>query len=395
MIARKAIPVPTFETSPATVQAKYWRWFLLSCWLILSATAWAQAPTDPTTEPTTETTDPNAATPEAAADGQEVTDPTTEPQTAEPETPFYASRNERDNQLLAQAKPEEVRWLETPSGQILALFRPTESRTTKGVLLILHAAETPPGWPPALENARRNLPQHGWVTMALALPAKTPAPIPERVLEVPATVEAAGATGTENAAPADQSAAEPEAAPIDPTNPATDPTTTPKSDDATETPTSEPEQGETPPPTRAEIMAERISAALAWLAQEDYASVMLLVDNSSVVDSLAYLQTVPDNPVTLLALANLQAQEELTTAELDGIFTGQNLPVMDIFFAPAQGQMTDQRKRHRASALRNDVVYQQLHILPPQQTTLDDSMSFWVERLRGFMEQQTEAKTKR
>jgi hypothetical protein len=86
----------------------------------------------------------------------------------------------------------------------------------------------------------------------------------------------------------------------------------------------------------------------------------------------------------------------LTTSELDGIFAGQTLPVMDIFFAPAQGQMTEVRKRHRASALRNDVpVYQQLHILPPQQTTLDDSMSFWAERLRGFMEQQTGGKNQR
>lgn len=375
MIAREAIPVPTLNTSPTAVRSARSRWALLFCCLTLSTASWGQAPTEPAP-----IADPNAT----AAPDTEPAEAATEPAASEPEPPIYASRSERDNQLLALANPEEVRWLETPSGQILALFRPTENRTTKGVLLILHTAETPPGWPPALENARRNLPQHGWVTMAIALPAKSPAIIPERELEVPAAADPTEEIGTENADPA---AAEPESEPADPA-------VAPDPDAATEPVVDEPEPA--PQPTRAEIIAERVGAAIAWLAQEDYAPVLLLVDNSSVVDSLAFFNRLPDSPVTLLALANLQAQEALTTSELDGIFAGQTLPVMDIFFAPAQGQMTEVRKRHRASALRNDVpVYQQLHILPPQQTTLDDSMSFWAERLRGFMEQQTGGKNKR
>ncbi|WP_111642734.1 DUF3530 family protein [Marinimicrobium alkaliphilum] len=105
---------------------------------------------------------------EAAA--AEVDAPEPEPEVP-PEEPIDASREARDNRLLAAAEPEQVRWLETPQGTVPALFTLAETRVTKGALLLLHTADQPPGWPLPLEQLRRQLPRHGWATLALNLPS--------------------------------------------------------------------------------------------------------------------------------------------------------------------------------------------------------------------------------
>lgn len=359
MIARKPTPVSIFallgrlkSLVPVPGSA------LILLWA-LGSIAVAQPPGQPAAETPPEANQPIGGQPAAAET----------PAAPEPaEEPIYPSRTARDNQLLAQAAPEQIRWLETPNGQVLALYRPTETRTTKGVMLLLHAAETPPGWPPSLDNLSRNLPRQGWASLAIALPSQTLTPLPLRdtpVVETTATPE--------------------ETTPAAAANPPTEPPAEP----AAEPEPATPEEEQPPPPSRAELIGERVTAALAWLAQENPARIVLLVDNSSVLDSLAHLQTLDTNPVTALVLVNLQPQEALSTAQLETIFTETSAPVLDVFFAPEQAQMTELRKRHRAVALRNKVrVYHQLHLPPQVQAAQDDEKSFWVERVRGFIEQQ-------
>lgn len=358
MIARKATPVPILTRSLTPRYAwplgRSLLWFLLLAFLLLSGSALAQA-VDPVIEQP-----PATAAPEPEPAAPTVTD----------EPPLYKSRSERDNQLLANAAAEEVRWLETPGEQALALFRPIETRTNKGALLILHAAEIPPGWPPALENVRRALPQHGWVTLALALPPRSTPPLPERE---PAQTTPAEPTASED--PTAEPAAQVE-----------EPAATAVEEPAPTEPIDE------PLPTRAEVIAQRLEAALAWLTEEQHAPVFLLIDNSSLMDSLAYLQTRDENPIAAMILVNLQAHEPLTTAELETIFTATAPPTLDVFFQPGKGQVNVTRKAHRAVALRNKMpVYQQLHLPPQRPSTVDDEKSFWVERMRGFMGQQSSA----
>jgi hypothetical protein len=140
-------------------------------------------------------------------------------------------------------------------------------------------------------------------------------------------------------------------------------------------------------PSRIEVISQQLTAAFAWLTQENLKPTVLLVDNSSVVDSLAHLQANPSAAITALVLINLQAEEPLTTAQLEGIFTATSPLVLDVFFAPDHGQAAATRKHHRAVAQRNQVkAYQQLLLPPPLITTQHDAQTFWVERLRGFME---------
>src|SRR5690606_40744636 len=97
------------------------------------------------------------------------------------------TEQERNHRCVAAARPEGVRWPDAAEGTIAVLFRPTEAATTNGIVLMAHAAEVPPGWPPTLEHLRRYLPRHGWPTLAVSLPPLEPQPVPQR--EIPAPVE--------------------------------------------------------------------------------------------------------------------------------------------------------------------------------------------------------------
>lgn len=280
----------------------------------------------------------------------------------EPEPAPSVSREERYNQLLAEAKPDEVRWLETPDEKILALFRPTEARTTKGAVLILHAAEAPPGWPPSFENLRRYLPRYGWITLAVALPAQQPLAVPEREIPLPAQDEQTN----------QQEVAD-------------------KATPAEDKPAAEPPEPK-PQPSRTEIIARRVGAAAAFLREQGQENILVLVDNSSVVDSMAALQPSA-NTLQALILVNLQTQEPLTREQLEGLFANPALPVLDLFTQANDDQQAALRQRHRAAALRNKMEnYYPLQLLPLQPQDLDNPRSFWLERTRGFMERHAQGK---
>lgn len=295
-----------------------------------------------------------------------------------PEKPLYADRVERDNALLVKAftaiaKADELQWLETPNEKLLSLFKAGETRKTKGALLIMHAPESPQLWPTNLENLRRHLPLSGWATMALPLPTKYPAAIPER-------------TSSASSAPAE--AAEAAAASSAPAEPVAAATSASASSAKAIIP-------------REKLIAERVDAAVAQLNKLGQFNIVLLVDNSSAPDALAGLyqkinagttagDTV-DGPLQALILVNMQDQEPLTKEQLATIFSVSALPVMDVFFRADDSTQKELRRTHQAEAMRKDLKdYQQL-ILPIQPpVTLDDTKSFWLTKVHGFMERKAE-----
>lgn len=386
--------------------------------LIAAQTSFAQSPESSETQPET----PDVVT-ELEAEASAATAEGTEAVTAAPEAPLFTSRTARNEQLLAASLPDDALWLADDAEAILALFRATETATTKGLVFFLHATETPPEWPVLLENARRNLPQFGWATLAVTLPPKTapaPAPRDSLTLDAPADLsltpdsqeadtESSGANTTasepanidtppapETNAPTPSTNATPSEVPAGAEGvegvgsaASTETAATANAPAQPGTDSEEAPNDATSALTRSEIIHKRVAAAQEWMAQADYNARMLVADNSSVMEVAAYLQTQPAGAITALILVNLQPQEALTTAELDQLFSTLALPVLDVFPAPAHAALTAQRKRHRGAALRNRLPDYHQMLLPPQQmATLDDNKNFWVERLRGFLERQ-------
>lgn len=298
---------------------------------------------------------------------------------APPEKPLYADSVARDNALLAKAftaiaKADELQWLETPDEKILSLYKTSETRKTKGVLLIVHAPESPQLWPTNLESLRRHLPLFGWATMALPLPAKYLTAIPERESS---SASSASAESTVASAAASSAPAQPVAA------------------------TASSSASSKPVITREKLIAGRVEAAVAQLNKLGQFNLVLLVDNSSAPDALASLykkinagaasDNTVDGPLQALVLVNLQDQEPLTKAQLAAIFSVRALPVMDVFFNVDDSAQKELRRTHQAEAMRKDLKdYQQL-ILPTQPpVTLDDTNSFWLAKVHGFMARKAE-----
>lgn len=295
------------------------------------------------------------------------------------EAPLYPSRDIRDKTLIAAAMDDEAQWLETEHGKILALYRPTEAKKTLGVLILFHAAENPQLWPSMLENLRANLPRYGWETLAISLPQRYPAAVPARPSSSSASASASSAIA-EAEAEAETTASEEEVV-------ATSSSSVPSSSSAASSSIA-----------RELLITTYVDAAFNFLKDKGQFNVVVLADNSSAYQILQSLIpqikenkrdiTTVDGPLQALVITNLQQQEPIARHELEAVFDAEQLPVLDIFFAPDDAEQTQARELHRAVAMRKKVDdYQQLLIDNQPKLVEQDHQSFLLGRVRGFMQQ--------
>lgn len=293
------------------------------------------------------------------------------------EPPLYPSRDIRNKSLIAKMMDDEAQWLETEHGKILALYRPTEAKKTLGVLILFHAAEDPQFWPPMLENLRANLPRYGWETLAMSLPQKYPAAIPERPISSSFSASASSAnaeTGNESETTTQE-----------------DPAATQASIAASSS-----SSAASSSVARELLITTYVDAAFNFLKEKGQFNVVVLADNSSAYQVLQNLlpqikqnkrdKTTVDGPLQALIITNLQQQEPITKLELEAVFGAEQLPVQDIFFAPDNAEQTKSRELHKAVAMRKKIAdYQQLLIDTQPKLVEQDHQSYLLGRVRGFM----------
>lgn len=79
-------------------------------------------------------------------------------------------------QLEQVDRATEVAWLDSGEDRFLALFRPDASGQPFANLLILHDNRQHPDWPGVVRGLREQLSDHGWNTLAVAMPDYQPLP---------------------------------------------------------------------------------------------------------------------------------------------------------------------------------------------------------------------------
>ncbi len=293
------------------------------------------------------------------------------------EAPLYPSRDMRDKSLFAKAVDDEAQWLETDHGKILALYRPTEAKKTLGVLILFHAAENPQFWPPMLENLRANLPRYGWETLAISLPQKYPAAIPARRSSSSFSASASSASA-EAGSEAEPTTPEEEVVAASSSSPSSSSIAASSS------------------VARELLITAYVDAAFNLLNEKGQFNVVVLADNSSAYQILQNLipqikenkrdATTVDGPLQALVITNLQQQEPITKQELEAVFGAEQLPVLDLFFAPDNAGQTESRELHRAVAMRKKVAdYRQILIDDQPKLVEQDHQSYLLGRVRGFM----------
>lgn len=349
-------------------------YFLIAAWMLSIPFAYSQD-ADPVTEENEEASELQSSSSSSS------------------ETPLYPNRATRDKTLIAKAAGEQAQWLDTDHGQILAFYRPTEARETRGVLVLFHAAEDPQTWPPILENLRANLPRFGWETLAITLPQKSPGAIPPRPSSSSSSV--AEAKPEEEQDGEEQNGKE-----QDEEEQKKEPEENPAAEEQSSTVEAVAEQSSSSAPPaipREELIAAYVKAAFAFLEEKALLNAVILVDNSSAAPVLSELipqvSENPENPDTLdgpiqaLVITNVQSQEPLTTGELTTIFGNPKLPVLDVFFTPDNAEQKQARDRHRAVGMRQKLeVYQQIALDGQPKIVETDPRSFLAARVRGFMQ---------
>ncbi len=104
-------------------------------------------------------------------------------------------------QLAKAWSPEtEVIWLETQQESFLGLYLPASDSDPAGAALLLPHDRTSPDWPGAVHSLRLGLPEQGWQTLAIAVPAEPEPEIPERGGNGETTAETAAEPAAETAA---------------------------------------------------------------------------------------------------------------------------------------------------------------------------------------------------
>ena len=97
----------------------------------------------------------------------------------------FPPNEDKSMSLLASKLPEDARlWLNTEHGRFLSIWQKDRSGNPKGALLIIHAEGEHPAWPSTTQPLHATLPDYGWATLAVSLPAPDLLSPPKRTAPV-------------------------------------------------------------------------------------------------------------------------------------------------------------------------------------------------------------------
>lgn len=341
--------------------------FCLAASLAMSVAPWSNAADEPATaEPST----------------------TAEPVTTErPPTPSRGDAMAAD--LVRQLSTSEFISLKEGDDDFVALWRPANVGSPKGVIILLPGEGESADWPSGIGPLRRGLPDHGWHTLSLSLP-DSPALIPTAgaVDEVKTPDETPGKEPNADDEQADPAEAPSEAGylPEETAAPAADALLDP--DDAQ--PASESDaaaEKDRPQPDQPERIAERIEAALAFARSKQPKVIVLLGQRTGGYWAARFLQEQGPADVRHLILVRPQ-QPEGQDEPLAQLVPTLKLATGDFYYKDGVGSQSAARERLNASRRLDHPAYRQVG-LPPQTGDRQVDQEQLLRRIRGWLDKQT------
>tara|TARA_B100000446_G_scaffold39947_3_gene35526 strand:+ start:29740 stop:31023 length:1284 start_codon:yes stop_codon:yes gene_type:complete len=377
--------------------------WLLACALclcVLSLPALAQtAVTEKTDETASETKDSDA---EANATQAPSSD-------APPEPPPYASREERDmNLLAARLEGETAVWLQALEQPFLALYEQELTGDAVGAVLIINAEGQHSNWPTTSEQIRLSLPEFGWNTLSTELPLPEQRPIPQRsapIAPAPPSVENPDPTATDATAESNQDPASsvqdtpPTKAEKGEDKEIYDSTTGELSDGSlppsAENPTA-PGDADTPVPElkvpAEDIAIARLEAAISYLHQQGQFNIVLMGSGVGALRAVCFLKDIPKVEQTTqsrlirsLVMINARNHLPLDSRQLHQCLDTPEMPVLDVYLGHNERDQKDAKQRLKYARRSGYQIYQQLRLPEMAHNTMlgENRLS---RRVRGFME---------
>lgn len=240
------------------------------------------------------------------------------PSPAEPAAPPVSSLD-KQNRLLAQELSAAANWLTAGSEEFLALWEPWSNSKQKGVVLMLPAqGQTANGWG-SFSYLRRRLPELGWATLSIALPA---ADIPA-ALRLPHEDPGEPAeTGNEQKATIEARA------------------------------------------EREVRIDQRIASALAFLQQRAPGQrIILLGENTGATRGMAYLDGLSTAaPVSAIVLINAGNELPGRDFNLADALAEQVMPILDLYSKQTPGDVSEAKARKIAANVNQLSAYRQIEV---------------------------------
>jgi pimeloyl-ACP methyl ester carboxylesterase len=283
--------------------------------------------------------------------------------------PLLERSQEEATALERQIPAREQQQLQAGADTFLALWKPANTASPKGAVIIIPGAGETVDWPQAIAPLRRKLPDAEWSSLSITLPDPQSEAIAPRIAEMPPTLKAPE-TGTKDATtakPIEQAVGgEAEVA------------------DKAIVETAEEQVG-----ADAERIFARIDAAIAYAEQQSVRSIVVLGHGTGAYWAARYLSEKQPSQVEklLMVAAQTPVNAKPGLAELTPTL---KLPTADIFYMDKPVDRNAALERLQASKrLKNsDFSQVSLKALPGNAKAEQEQL---VRRVRGWLSPQPEA----
>ncbi|ETI61750.1 DUF3530 family protein [Marinomonas profundimaris] len=243
-----------------------------------------------------------------------------------------------ETSLMGRRLNHQIQILDANGDAFLTLYRPSITSSTQGCIILLHSDNEHPDWPDAIAPLRNALPEHSWCTLSI---------------EVPDVIKR-GAPVKVEAAPSAQDNSSP-------------PTTLPNQD----------------------VVFARIQAAINKAQTEGADQSIFLGYKTGASYALNFLADNPNSgeALVLIDIASTTGFSDYETAQK---IRQVAQPILDYYvndtsgsdqFAMWRKQAANQRTEKRGNYIQLDAL--------PDRVTGKDSKQLLIQRVRGFLKQNT------
>ncbi|WP_338920924.1 alpha/beta hydrolase family protein [Pseudomonas silesiensis] len=280
------------------------------------------------------------------------------------ERPPLLERSQEDATALERQLPvQEQQLLQAGADTFLALWKPANTASPKGAVIIVPGAGETVDWPQAIAPLRRTLPDVEWSSLSITLPDPQSDAIAPRIAEIPPTLKApeTGSKDATTSAPIEQAVSgEAEIA------------------DKAVVETREEQIG-----ADAERIFARIDAAIAYAEQQSARSIVVLGHGTGAYWAARYLseRQPPQVEKMVMVAAQTPVSAKPALAELAPTL---KLPVADIFYRdkPADRNAALERLQASKRLKASDFSQVSLKSLPGNSKAGQEQL---VRRVRGWL----------
>lgn len=352
-------------------------------------------------------------------DTQQNTDPLSDRENPVSASPNKSKDRRTAEQIQQQKKrlleehyaPKQIKQLSAGNDPFIALWEKDQTGNPFGAILIVHDESQTSDWPHTISALRKELPQHGWATLTIALPKPTAKAIPLR----PALKK--------NSRTDPKEMAEPDA--NDQNTPAQDPDiskakTIDSKKDTVDTQNNSRNDNQTPPnaqtrdkpgdkisPKMTEDRAiARLKAAITYLNDAGQFNIAVVTHGVNALRLMRYMNENTSDPqvaanknmkkntkvkmqypVRVAIFVNARNVVSGYKTQIGELLTLTNFPILDIYFNTHYLDGQEAKERKVAATANAAKPYIQIKLLPPSHVLFDDENRF-TRRIKGFLNTQ-------